>query len=207
MTRIQTALTVGASLALFATPALADDAKPAAPAAEAAPASAPAKSAAGDAQVRTGGSAALLLGYGFDDVFKLGLGVRGGYTLPMKVYVGGTFVYHLGTSVDVGAGQSVSVNIMMFGAEGGYELAAGPVIVRPYAGLGLAVVKVSEPAITVAGVTAGGGSASDSRVYFAPGVTVLYPVTSNIAVGADARVVIVSSDTALDLMLTGQYHF
>lgn len=207
MTRIQIALTVGAGIALFAAPALADDAKPAAPAAEAAPASAPAKSGSGDAQVQTGGSAALLLGYGFADGFKLGIGARGGYTLPMKVYVGGTFVYHLGTSVDVGGGQSVTVNVMMFGAEGGYELAAGPVIVRPYAGLGLAVAKESVPGVTVGGVTASGASVSSSDVYFAPGCIVLYPVTSNISVGADARVVFVGSGSAFDLFLTGQYHF
>jgi hypothetical protein len=186
MKRTTIALTLGAAAALFATPALADDVK--------------------TAQVQSGGSAGLLLGYGFDDLYKVGFGVRGGYTLPqMPIYVGGTFVYHLGTSEDF-PGGSATINVMMIGAEGGYELAAGPVIVRPYAGLGIAVFKESVPSVTIAGVTAGGGSASTSKLYFSPGATVLYPVTPNIGLGVDARYVI-SDESALDLMLTGQYHF
>jgi hypothetical protein len=124
----------------------------------------------------------------------------------MPIYIGGTFVYHFGTSEDF-PGGSVTAHLWMLGAEGGYELAAGPVIVRPYAGLGIAVATASVPSVTIGGVTSGGASSSESRVYFAPGATVLYPVTSNIGLGVDGRIVFVSSDSAFDLMLTGQYHF
>src|SRR3954468_20558779 len=71
-------------------------------------------------------SVAGLLGYGFKDGVGLGLGVRGGYTLPMNVYIGGTFVYHLGKSQSTPIGD-VKTNIYYFGVEGGYDIVAGPV--------------------------------------------------------------------------------
>jgi hypothetical protein len=93
-------------------------------------------------------SAAALLGYGFKDGVGLGLGARGGYTLPMNVYLGGTFVYHLGKSVG-----GASVNIFYLGVEGGYDITAGPFVIRPFLGLGPAFAHVSAPAITFGGVT------------------------------------------------------
>src|SRR5258706_11784715 len=80
------------------------------------------------------GSVGALLGYGFKDGVGLGLGVRGGYTLPMNLYLGATFVYHLGKSQSTPVGD-VSVNIFYLGVEGGYDISAGPVVVRPYLGL------------------------------------------------------------------------
>src|SRR5215468_6132823 len=44
-----------------------------------------------------GPSGALLLGEGFKDGYNFGIGARGGFTLPMSLYLGGTFVYHLGS--------------------------------------------------------------------------------------------------------------
>src|SRR5882757_9279290 len=71
-------------------------------------------------------SGAGLVGYGFNDGYKLGIGARGGYTLPTNFYVGGTLVYHLGSSESTPIGD-YKYNITYFGAEGGYDFAAGPV--------------------------------------------------------------------------------
>src|SRR5215471_14448526 len=62
-----------------------------------------------------------LLGWGFRDAVGFGLGVRGGYTLPMNVYVGGTFMYHLGKTETIAGTGDFSVNTYYLGAEGGYD--------------------------------------------------------------------------------------
>jgi hypothetical protein len=194
MIRTLTALAISAATALFATSALAQD-----PAAAPAPAAAaPAAAAPADASGDTSGlSAALLLGYGFDDAFKVGFGARVGYTLPMHLYIGGTFIYHLGES-EGGA----TVNVFYVGPEVGYEIPAGPVLIRPYIGVGLAEAKAS---VSIPGF--GSESASSSNFGLWPGATILYPVTSSIGVGVDGRFLIVSGDNALGIFLTGQYHF
>jgi len=117
-------------------------------------------------------SAAILGGWGFNGAAKLGLGLRAGYTLPMHVYVGATFVYHLGES-EGGA----TASFFYPGAEGGYELTLGPVLVRPYVGVGALVLHESLP------------PQSASKMYFAlwPGVMAAYPITPMFFVGADAR--------------------
>ncbi|MEP7052333.1 MAG: hypothetical protein ABJB12_18345, partial [Pseudomonadota bacterium] len=143
-------------------------------------------------------SVAGLLGYGFKDGLNLGLGVRGGYTLPMNLYLGGTFVYHLGKS----DGPN-KVNLYYFGVEGGYDIAAGPVIVRPYLGLGDATAST-----TVDLSAFGGGKQSVSSSEFAlwPGATVLYPL-GNAFVGGDARFLIVKDVNAFSLFATGGIQF
>ena len=83
-------------------------------------------------------SAAVLAGDGFKDGLNLGFGARVGYNID-KIYVGGTFVYHLGKSEDFGT-LSSKANVYYFGAEGGYDLPAGPVVVRPYLGVGYATL-------------------------------------------------------------------
>jgi hypothetical protein len=80
----------------------------------------------------TGGSVAGLLGFGANaDGF--GFGVRGGYTLPNHVYVGGTILGNTGIGSTQLAGWGLGFTL---GAEAGYEIAAGPVVIRPYGGLG-----------------------------------------------------------------------
>jgi hypothetical protein len=131
-------------------------------------------------------SAAVLLGDGFKDGYGLGFGVRGGYTLPMNVYIGGTFVYHLGKSESTAFGDE-KFNIYYFGVEGGYDLAAGPLVVRPYLGLGDATATAS----------IGGISASDSKLALWPGATALFPI-GPLSVGADVRYVIVTGSSSTD---------
>src|SRR5260221_9553909 len=122
-------------------------------------------------------SAAALLGNGFKDGVGIGLGVRGGYTLPMNVYVGGTFIYHLGKSEATPFGD-IKVNIYYFGGEVGYDIAAGPAVVRPYLGLGPATAIGTIPAINLGGATIPSQSTSDTKFGFWPGVTGLYPIGS-----------------------------
>jgi hypothetical protein len=152
------------------------------------------------------GSAAALLGWGFKDPAQFGIGLRGGYTFPVNVYVGGTFVYHLGKSQSIPGGGDFSANMYYIGVEGGYDIAAGPVVVRPYLGLGPAFVHASVPSVSFGGITASGGSDTETRFGVWPGVVGLYPI-DNFFVGLDMRVVIVSEATAFSLFATGGMQF
>jgi hypothetical protein len=88
-------------------------------------------------------SAAARLQYGADmsdleaNVYSLGAGVRGGYTLDVGVYMGLSFDYFLGSTGDVLGGE-VSGNIWQVMAEGGYDFGLSPTIVlRPQLGFGM----------------------------------------------------------------------
>jgi hypothetical protein len=56
-------------------------------------------------------------------------------------------------------------------------------------------------------VTGGSVSATDSRLAFWFGATALYPITSQFALGGDARVLVVSDYNTLNLLFTGAYRF
>jgi hypothetical protein len=154
---------------------------------------------------RQGASAGVLIGYGFDSAYRLGLGARGGYTLSQKIYIGGTFVYHFGSTQSVGLG-TVSEHLFYLGPEGGYDLVIPSVpqlLIRPYLGLGFESGSASSSgtAVSVSG---------SSGFSFWPSVTGLYSFTPNISAGLDAKVVIATfggGDTAFTLSLTGQYKF
>jgi hypothetical protein len=158
-----------------------------------------------------GASIAGLLGYGFNDAANIGVGLRGGYTWPMRLYVGGMFMYHLGSSQSTAVGtfsESSHVNIFYGGVEGGYDFDAGPLILRPYGGLG--PVWVSASVQNNAPLTAAGAvnvSRTDSRVGFWFGATALYPVSSQVALGGDARILVVSDYNTFNLLLAGAYRF
>ena len=145
------------------------------------------------------GSVAGLVGYGFKDGMNLGLGVRGGYTLPMNLYLGGTFVYHLGKTEG-----PQSLKSYYLGFEGGYDLAAGPVVIRPYLGLGAHTVTGTMDAIP--GITTEPISSSDTAFALWPGATVLYPLGSAF-LGADARYVIRDQLNTFSLFATGGVQF
>ena len=184
-------ITFGAACLLSLIGASTAHAQDAAPAAETADATAGGDTTAGHASV------AALLGYGFKDGVKLGLGVRGGYTLPMNVYVGGTFVYHLGKTQSSPFGD-IHYGLYYLGVEGGYDLNLSPVVLRPYLGLGYA-----KPVASVAGITVEG----DSKFALWPGATVLFPVSKSVFVGADARFLVVSDSNALSVFATGGMQF
>lgn len=151
------------------------------------------------------GSVGGLVGYGFKDGTNFGLGVRGGYTLPMNLYLGGTFVYHLGKSESTPLGD-VKANVYYLGFEGGYDIGAGPVVIRPYLGLGPAMAKASIPATNLGGLTIPEQSSTETRFGLWPGASVLYPVGSAF-LGADARYLIVEDFNAFSLFATGGVQF
>lgn len=154
-----------------------------------------------------GGSAALLVGEGFKDGYNFGLGARAGFTLPMNVYVGGTFVYHLGRTEPAPGGE-FKANVLYFGAEGGYELGAGPLTVRPYMGLGYASASASRPPDCTGLVCGAVQSNSEGVGAIWPGVTAIFPL-GNFFVGGDVRYVIllgsdkVDNGNAFSIFVTG----
>ena len=147
-------------------------------------------------------SAALQVGYGTHDV-NLGLGVRGGYTLPMNVYVGANFMYYVGGTSQVyyyfapSQGLSVHVDTTTVKAslwtlvvEGGYDFNLTPAfMLRPVLGLGMASAKTE--------VCLGSTCNSDSKSKFAvtPGVTASLNFGKPF-VGADFRYLIISGSNA-----------
>src|SRR5262249_13332509 len=140
-----------------------------------------------------GPSAALLLGFATNDL-NLGLGARGGYTLPNNIYIGGTLVYHVGTSQEatlLGTTIKNSFHLLYPGPEGGYDIAAGPVLVRPYLGLGPGIASGSS-SIGLTGGSVMETSASSTNFAIWLGGTVLYPIGQFI-VGGDLRALFVSN--------------
>jgi hypothetical protein len=160
---------------------------------------------------RQGASAGILVGYGSNSLYKFGLGVRGGYTLPQKIYVGGSFVYHFGES-ETDVGVTLNEHMFYLGPEGGYDFVIASVpqlLIRPYLGLGYASFHVSESG-NVAGSPFTGLNASSSGFALWPSVTGLYSFTPAISAGLDARIVLPTfgdSDAAFVLSVTGQYKF
>jgi hypothetical protein len=155
----------------------------------------------------SGLSAAALLGFATDNL-NLGLGARIGYTLPsVPVYLGGTFVYHLGQSQSV-FGVEASAHLYYLGFEAGYEFATGPVTIRPYLGIGPATISVSGEVcpVFVTGVPCQSYSESDTRLAAWPGASVLVPLGAWF-VGGDARFLLVSDSNSLGLFGTGGISF
>jgi hypothetical protein len=139
---------------------------------------------------------------------SIGLGFRGGYTLSNGLYLGGTFVYHLGTSEKApgfdGGEMETSVRIFYPGAEVGYDISVGPVIIRPYAGLGALFATAS--------FKSGSEESSSTNGSFAlwPGCTVMYDFPrSSFFIGGDTRLVIATSggDPSFGMFATGGMRF
>jgi hypothetical protein len=127
--------------------------------------------------------------------YSLGLGIRGGYELDNRIFLGAGFVYHLGESETLvkntpGAITPGSVdarqNYMLAFVEGGYDIWAGDLIIRPslWLGMGFAIV---DPYLN------SGGVHTVSDFMFAPGLNLLY-VMNGIYIGGDARYVAVTGD-------------
>lgn len=150
-------------------------------------------------------TAMLLLGAGLNstacgtgtcNAYGFGLGLRGGYTLPSRVYVGGTFVYHLGYNSQIAVGaftRGFAGGVGYIGPEVGYDLEAGPFLIRPFGGLGIGLYRQSDTGFGPAPQATDSGGA---RFAFWPGVTGMYPVSPLFFVGADVRFVLVASGSS-----------
>jgi hypothetical protein len=122
-----------------------------------------------EAPDRPGWSVAGLVGFAAGNGYNsFALGVRGGYTLPFHLYLGGDI------SVDIFSGALISI-----APEVGYDLripVGVPLLLRPYFGLGFADVT-------------SGGLGPAFEIY--PGAEMLYDLTPHLFVGGDLRVPIV----------------
>ncbi len=151
-------------------------------------------------------SVAPLLGFGSNHL-NFGFGARAGYTLPQKVYIGATFMYHLGMSESYGIfGQNNEVSTKIFypAAEVGYDFHVGPVTIRPYGGVGVVFISSS--------VTIGNDSTSASTNSLAlyPGATAQWNIPrSDFFVGGDTRILILTrgGDPSFGLFATGGIKF
>lgn len=70
----------------------------------------------------------------------LGAGLRVGYTVPQKVYLGAALKANIDGATD--GNTVVTVLFLRPMAEIGYDVSLGPVVIRPYAGVGAAIVRV-----------------------------------------------------------------
>jgi hypothetical protein len=152
-------------------------------------------------------SAGLLVGWAFKtdrstsglgaDPYGFGFGIRGGYTFDFKLYVGLFYMYYLGSSTNSSCGRSCtsinltpSANYMQFGAEVGYDVWAGPVIIRPSLEFG--------PALALTDVS--GTSTSVTRAVIAPGLTIVHPM-GGFFIGGEGRANIVPSANGISALL------
>ena len=154
----------------------------------------------------SGWSIAGLLGFGSGGYNEFGLGARFGYTLPSHVYLGGSFIDYPGLANYYG-------NTFVTGFEGGYNIKAGPLVVRPYGGIGLLDISYAIPAVCGNGFAC---TSTASATFFAfwAGGTALFPVSENWFVGGDLRFLITGvnadyggSSFSVGLMGTGGYQF
>jgi hypothetical protein len=141
-------------------------------------------------------SGAALAGYGLHDAHQYGVGVRGGFTFPVHLYVGGTIMSHAGrTGTRTEQGSTPETDCWYFGGEGGWDVTTGPVTVRPYLGVGSALVRSSS-----LGTCPSPGSCVDpwteARLEAAlwPGVALLL-TADNVFIGADLRYVVLAGST------------
>jgi hypothetical protein len=125
---------------------------------------------------------------------NLGIGVRAGATVIPHLWLGGTFVYHTGNSTAGainGVQYSASASAFYVGPEAGYDFELGPVLLRPYAGIGIGGFSTSA---TNGNVTVGDTA---TKLLVWPGVTVLYGLPgARFFVGGDTRLISVPGGPA-----------
>jgi hypothetical protein len=159
-----------------------------------------------------GPSAEVLVGYAVtddaDDVinvgYGMGLGARVGFTLPFNFYVGGTFLYHIGTHAN-----ATSTNVWYLGGEGGYNIEVAPIAVRPYVGAGYANWRSEWPANSCGLSRCNAGIRNAGSAALWPGLAVLASAGPYF-VGVDFRYVVlfdVFDGNTAGAFLTGGVRF
>lgn len=125
-----------------------------------------------------------------------GLGLDAGYTLPSAVYVGGTFEYFFGGSIDSPLGE-IKSNAWHLMGEGGYDVGLGEsLVLRPKLGLGIGSLRTE--------LCSGGDCNSDSttKLAMAPGLKFMI-ITPRFGLSLDARYAMIFADqTAKALIFT-----
>jgi hypothetical protein len=122
------------------------------------------------------------------DPYGLALGVRGGYSFDFQLYAGLFYSYYLGETrsgqtARTGLMATSTAHYMQFGIEAGYDVWAGPVVMRPSMQIG-----------AVLGFTTKQNTQSPlGAVLLAPGVTVIKP-WGGFFLGGDMRLNIVAGD-------------
>jgi hypothetical protein len=133
--------------------------------------------------------------YGSDNL-NLGLGARGGYTLPNGFYIGGMFDYFIGETQTVSSGgTSVSASAHMWdvGAEGGFDFSlTDAVMIRPFIGLGIAEASGQVCMDQVGGPMCINASNSDS--FIEVGGLINY-LTGSLMFGGDVRLLAASGSS------------
>jgi hypothetical protein len=143
-----------------------------------------------------------MLGDGSDSL-GVGIGVRAGYTLSEKLYVGGV------ARTSYYWNPIVSATWVRPGVEAGYDFTAGPVVIRPYAGAGFAFVRAS---VSVPGLY--DSSASTTVGAFLGGAQVFGNIPKTpVFIGGDVHAVVFTSSwgegsaVPLDFSVLAGTHF
>lgn len=170
----------------------------------AAPATAKAETyAVPEATAHLGPSAAVLLGIATNNL-NAGLGGRIGYALANRIYVGGTVAYHFGSSSQMSSDNLTlkgGKTLVYFGPEAGYEIPAGPIIMRPYAGIGPAILTLST-SYCASGKACQDSSSTGTKFAAWAGGNVVLPLR-NFFGGADLRGLVVTADNVSSIGVFG----
>jgi hypothetical protein len=149
---------------------------------------------------RPGFSAGALLGFETSG-FGFGIGARAGYTLGIHLYLGGDIGYNFGSGGD---------HVFSLAPEIGYDFGlpiGAPILIRPYVGVGFALVSEGTSTQTNNGITLTIAGGTSGAFLVSPGVLGLYDVLPNFFVGADLRVPIYSAggSASFEGLLTAGY--
>lgn len=129
------------------------------------------------------------------DPYRLGIGARAGVTLPSSLYLGGSFDLFFGESeTTLGVENSASLTQLMGNI--GYDLALGPLTLRPLLGVGLATLSAES--------CTGGTCISDSSGEFAlaPAAEATFSL-GLLTLGGEVRYNLVFADGDADAVVLG----
>ncbi|MBC8043554.1 MAG: hypothetical protein IAF08_08915 [Rhizobacter sp.] len=154
------------------------------------------KETGGDEPVKT--VISVLLGYGVTEGYNSGFGVKIGGISPEGLYLGGTFVYHLGTSQTVSSYYgpvTATSNVYLFGVEVGYDsfpkrISKTIAGIRPYTGVHFGIYQVTATSSYVIKPA----TVSETRIGVPVGVVLQIIPNNNFAVGIDTRYLFVIGD-------------
>lgn len=146
-----------------------------------------------------------LLGFGTNKL-EFGVGLRvGTVAIAPHLWIGGTFFYHHGISTEglvANVRYASSSSLIYMGPEVGYDFEAGPILIRPFGGIGPGFFHVSSTSANV--------RTSDNTTHFLlwMGGAVLYGIPqSRFFVGGDMRLVTVPLGPAFGMYAVGGMTF